>query len=55
MEFGLYYVTTQAVVTPNNKLKPPTPTIKIIVLVKYLGNTVENKCGHSEVSPRSAE
>ena len=50
----LYLVTIQAVVKPKTKLNPPTPNIRIIVLVKYLGKTVENRCGHSDVSPKIA-
>jgi len=51
----LYLVTTHAVDTPNIELSIPTPIIKITVFEIYLGNTVENKWGHKEVSPKIAE
>ena len=51
----LYFVTTHAVVIPNIKLRIPTPNIKIRVLMTYRGNTVENKCGQRDVSPKKAE
>ena len=38
--------------TPNIELSIPTPIIKITVFAIYLGNTVENKWGHKEVSPK---
>jgi hypothetical protein len=51
----LYLVTTQAVDTPNIKLREPTPSIKINVLLIYRERTVENKWGHKDVSPKKAE
>tara|TARA_B100000949_G_C14020400_1_gene341039 strand:+ start:47 stop:229 length:183 start_codon:yes stop_codon:yes gene_type:complete len=39
----LYRVTIHAVETPKIKLKEPTPTINIKVLIVYLGNTVEKR------------
>ena len=51
----LYLVTTHALDIPKNKDKIPTPNIRTNVLYTYLGKTVENKCGHNEVSPKKAE
>ena len=51
----LYLEITQADDTPNRRLKTPTPSINTIVLKIYLGRTVDNKCGHREVSPNIAE
>ena len=51
----LYLVTTHALDIPKIKDKIPTPNISTNVLQTYLGNTVENKCGHNDVSPKKAE
>ena len=50
-----YLDTSHAVDIPKSKLKLPTPSINNKVLRRYLGNTVEKRCGHKVVSPKSAE
>ena len=51
----LYLVTTHALEMPKNNDNIPTPSIRTNVLYTYRGNTVENRCGHKEVSPKNAE
>ncbi len=50
-----YLDTSHAVDIPKSKLKLPTPNINNKVLRRYLGKTVEKRCGHKVVSPKRAE